>query len=117
MFATDLRVTIQQIGFAMFGPDQGAEMKAYAATHPEAGQGWLTVAGTTFGVAERVDDFCATAFVYCEVPQSVPRYPVALAIADLEPKPYEKKPDLTDDQREYVARVALDEAKARGMMN
>jgi hypothetical protein len=61
MFARDLRVTIQQIGFV-------------------AGQ----------GLAERVDDYCAVAYVMCAEPQPVPRLDVAAAIADIGRRPYER---------------------------
>ncbi len=39
MFASDLRVTIQQIGMAFFGPGQEAAMEAYERTNPVAGVG------------------------------------------------------------------------------
>lgn len=61
MFADDLRVTIQQIG----------------------------ISATTGRLAERVDDYCATAWVYCRTPQGVPRVDVAAAIADIGRLPYE----------------------------
>jgi hypothetical protein len=43
-----------------------------------------------FGIAERTDDYCATAFVYCEKPQAVPRLDVAAAVADVHRAAYEK---------------------------
>jgi hypothetical protein len=42
-----------------------------------------------WGIAERVDDFCATAFVYCRRPQAVPRLDIDAAVADIERRPYE----------------------------
>jgi len=60
MFASSLRVTIQQIGY---------------------------VGGR--GLAERVDDYCAVAFVMCAEPQPVPRVDIAAAIADIGRLPYE----------------------------
>ena len=42
------------------------------------------------GIAERVDDYCATAFVYCREPQPVPRLDPAIAIADVGRLGYEK---------------------------
>ena len=42
-----------------------------------------------WGIAERIDDYCATAYVYCTEPQQVPRLNVAAALADIERKPYE----------------------------
>ena len=38
---------------------------------------------TTFGIFERVEDYCATAFVYTAEPQAVPRVDVAAAVADI----------------------------------
>ena len=32
---------------------------------------------------ERVDDYCATAYVYCQRPQAVPRFETALAVRDI----------------------------------
>jgi len=37
-----------------------------------------------------VDDYCATAFVYCETPQPVPRVDDAAALADIERREYEQ---------------------------
>ena len=45
------------------------------ATHPAAGAGWRFDPAPglhAMGIAERVDDYCATAFVYCRRPQAVP---------------------------------------------
>jgi hypothetical protein len=54
VFHEDLKVTIQQIGYA------GAN-----------------------GIAERRDDYCASAFVYCQHPQAVGRLDINAALADL----------------------------------
>ncbi len=91
MFSTDLRVTIQQIGMAMFGPGQEAQFEEFAAAHPAAGRGWWRVDGLlAAGIVERVDDYCATAFVYAARPQAVDRVDVGAATADLERRPYER---------------------------
>lgn len=92
MFSSDLRVTIQQIGFAIFTEGQEDEMQAYLTTNPPAGSGWSYrprpgVAGV--GIAERVDDYCATSYVYCQRPQPVPRLDVSAARADIERRGYE----------------------------
>jgi hypothetical protein len=91
MFERDVRVTIQQIGAKGFALGQEAEFEAYAEAHPAAGDGWLrTLPGLlAWGIAERVDDYCATAFVYCTEPQPVPRVDVAAATADIARFPYE----------------------------
>ncbi|MEX2393585.1 MAG: glycoside hydrolase family 172 protein [Actinomycetota bacterium] len=89
MFERYLRVTIQQIGAAVFGDD--ATLEKFAETHPVAGDGWLKRSnGLTLGIHERVDDYCAAAFVYCTRPQPVPRLDVSVAVADIERLDYEK---------------------------
>jgi hypothetical protein len=42
-----------------------------------------------WGIAERVDDYCATAFTYCREPQPVPRLDLASALADISRLPFE----------------------------
>ena len=88
MFARDLRVTIQQIGYEVF---RAGDEDRMAARQP-AGEGWHRprrgdVIG--MGIAERVDDYCAVAYVMCAEPQPVPRLDVAAAVADIGRRPYE----------------------------
>src|SRR4051812_30652464 len=91
VFHDDLRVTIQQIGMHAFAAGMEDEFTRYAATHPAAGAGWQHPRGlTAFGICERVDDYCATAFVYCTEPQSVRRLDVVAAVADIDRLPYEQ---------------------------
>lgn len=95
VFADALRVTIQQIGAKFFGPGEDDARAAYEQTHPVAGEGWMTppeLGGMTFGICERVDDYCATAYVYCETPQAVPRLDPAVALADIALGPGEPVP-------------------------
>ena len=76
MFERDLRVTIQQIGAMFFPVGQEEQMAAYEKTNPVAGTGWNLDAGPAmlaWGIVERVDDYCATSYVYCTEPQPVPR--------------------------------------------
>jgi hypothetical protein len=92
MFSTDVRVTIQQIGACFFRRGQEAEFEAYACTNPAAGDGWFRDLDPPLyaaGIAERVDDYCATSYVYCTRPQPVPRLDVAAAAADIDRRPYE----------------------------
>jgi hypothetical protein len=92
MFRDELRVTIQQIGAKFFAAGQDAELTAYEQTNPVAGPGWHTGLGPgmlAWGIAERVDDFCATAYLYCTEVQPVPRVDVAAATADLTRRGYE----------------------------
>jgi hypothetical protein len=42
------------------------------------------------GIAERIDDYCAAAFVYCMEPQAVPRLDIAAALADIARKEWEE---------------------------
>ncbi len=93
MFERDLRVTIQQIGAKFFPAGQEAELAEYETTNPVAGEGWITglsPAMLAWGIAERVDDYCATSYVYCRRPQPVPRLDVAAALADIGRLPYER---------------------------
>ena len=92
VFSADLRVTIQQIGAAFFGAGQEAELADYERTHPPAGAGWNRDLGQgllAWGIVERVDDYCATSFVYCTEPQAVARVDVAAATADIGRRGYE----------------------------
>ncbi|HTO71925.1 MAG TPA: glycoside hydrolase family 172 protein [Myxococcota bacterium] len=92
VFARELRVTIQQIGYAAvpLGLSQ-AELEAFERTNPAAGTGWSrdNPRVAQHGIAERVDDYCACAYVYCRDAQPVPRLDAAAACADIERRPYE----------------------------
>jgi len=92
VYREELRVTIQQIGYALFTEGQEEELARYAQTNPAAGAGWERnpqPGVLARGIAERVDDYCATAYVYCRQPQPVPRVDIAAAIADIGRRPYE----------------------------
>jgi hypothetical protein len=92
MFATDLRVTIQQIGAMFFLAGQEEALVAYERTNPVAGEGWMRDVGPgllAWGIAERIDDYCATAYVYCKDPQPVPRVDLEAALADIARRDYE----------------------------
>jgi hypothetical protein len=93
MFTDSLRVTIQQIGAVTFLEGQEEKMRDYERTHPVAGTGYLrhlSPGVLAFGLAERVDDYCATAYVYLSTPQPVPLLDVALAAADVGRLPFER---------------------------
>ncbi len=110
MFRSDLRVTIQQIGAAFFGAGQEAELADYERDHPPAGAGWNRHPGAgllAWGIAERVDDYCATAFVYCTEAQPVLPVVVAEAVADIDRRPWEQASPF-----EYLG--SLDEAGDAG---
>ena len=64
------------------GDQPGRRRRAGSATSAPGMLAW--------GIAERVDDYCATAFVYCREPQPVPRLDVDAALADIERRDYEQ---------------------------
>ena len=93
VFREDCRVTIQQIGFASFREGHEERFEEYRRTNPAAGPGWAmnpSPGVLARGIAERVDDYCATAFVYCTKPQAVPRLDITAAIADIGRSAYEE---------------------------
>lgn len=106
VFHQRLRVTIQQIGMAAFMIGEEEQFEEYARAHPAAGQGWYRIdtertddqdgerpahpGVLAMGIAERVDDYCATAYVYATTPQPVERFDVVDAVAEIERLPYEK---------------------------
>jgi len=78
VFRESLRVTIQQIGAVFILPGEESKRAAIDARHPVAGTGWRRSQGAftaDWAIAERRDDYCAAAFVYCREPQAVRRYP------------------------------------------
>src|SRR3546814_11416866 len=83
MFVDEIKVTIQQIGMAIFNADEAEARARYQEEHSAAGSGWATVAGNSFSVVERRDDYCAPAFAYGSQRQADPRYNLAKAVADL----------------------------------
>ncbi|MEX2205726.1 MAG: glycoside hydrolase family 172 protein [Myxococcota bacterium] len=93
VFSRDLRVTLQQIGYAVVPKGGEAEFERFQRTNPAAGAGWLrnNPAVAVHGLSERVDDYCATAYLYCRDAQPVPRLDVAAATADIARRPYEQK--------------------------
>jgi hypothetical protein len=93
VFRDDLRVTIQQIGYALFREGEEKAFGRYAESNPAAGRGWERNSSPGViarGIAERVDDYCATAFVYCSEPQAVPRLDLPAALADIDRREYER---------------------------
>jgi hypothetical protein len=86
VFERELRVTLQQIGYAVFGHGQEEALRRFEATNPPAGQGFDRSDPRLLarGIAERVDDCCAAAFVYCREAQPVPRLDLPAALADIE---------------------------------
>jgi hypothetical protein len=99
VFRSAFRATLQQIGGIAIAKGKEHLMNRYEV----AGTGWVTEANkpdglqlppgsVAWGIAERVDDYCATAFVYCSRPQPVPRLDVQSAVRDLAALSYEATP-------------------------
>jgi hypothetical protein len=86
VFRDRLRVTIQQIGAIILPPDSDTVKDEIDATGIVAGSGWRHIGrswGEWFAVCERVDDYCATAYVYCRDVQAVTPVDVDAAVADV----------------------------------
>jgi hypothetical protein len=96
IFQETLTATIQQIGFLPILRGQESTIPELERKYTLAGEGWVrNVEGAPFSAsatAERKDDYCATAFVYCLAPQPVPRLDVKAAVADIGLRSYEKRP-------------------------
>jgi len=93
VFAEDIKVTVQQIGAIFISESDKQEFDVIADRNEVAGPGWIMNMGPgihAFGLAEREDDFCATAFVYCQSSQPVPRLNLDLAVENIARMPYEK---------------------------
>ncbi|WP_216216019.1 glycoside hydrolase family 172 protein [Amycolatopsis aidingensis] len=97
VFAEELRVTIQQIGADHFLEGEQDRLDRAIAEGRVAGNGIQrrhegpVIAS---GLFERIDDYCATAFVVCERPQPVPKVDIGLATADLSRRSYEEPDEL-----------------------
>jgi hypothetical protein len=93
VFRERLRVSIQQIG-ALPVPKGRDDLRQRMEREGRlAGTGWLALrneVAEVYGICERQDDYCATAYVYCREPQPVPRLELAAALADIERRPYEQ---------------------------
>ncbi len=92
VFERSLRVTIQQIGAVILPPGADEARAAIESDGVLAGNGWQPIGkeGAAFAIVERVDDYCATAFVYCRDVQPVVTVPLADAVADIARFPYER---------------------------
>ena len=105
VFRHDLRVTIQQIGFALF--DVGREDDFAAIETLTAGAGWYRDVAPgvihALGLYERSDDYCATAFVYALQAQPVPRLDLPAALADIGRRDYEAPSSLEQLSAAFLA--------------
>ena len=91
-FERELRVTLQQIGAVAIPRGQSALRERIEREGRAAGGGFLPLRGAleAFGICERQDDVCATAFLYLRDAQEVPRVDRASACADLLRREWEK---------------------------
>jgi hypothetical protein len=92
VFREQLRATLQQIGAVAVPRGRSEIRQRLEAAGRAAGEGFFEIAEgvlESFGICERRDDVCATAFVYCQEPQAVPRLDVAAALADIERRDWE----------------------------
>ena len=87
------RVTIQQIGAKGVPARPGGRVRGLRGDQParpgRAGCDDLAPGLLAWGIAERVDDYCATAYVYCTEAQPVPASTRRVATADIARFPYE----------------------------
>jgi hypothetical protein len=93
VFERELRATLQQIGAVYVPRGGGALRERLERAGRVAGGGWLareTRALDAFGICERQDDVCATAYLYLRDPQPVPRLDLSAALADLARRPWER---------------------------
>ena len=94
IFQREMRVTIQQIGYAVFRAGEDETFERYSRSNPPAGTGWTENPSPrirAMGIAERVDDYSAAAFVYCREPQAVTPLDVKGALVDIERRDYEDR--------------------------
>ncbi|HEU4428566.1 MAG TPA: glycoside hydrolase family 172 protein [Myxococcota bacterium] len=92
VFERELRVTLQQIGAVPVPKGDLALRDRLERAGRVAGGGWFPAGSAleAFGICERQDDVCATAFLYLRDAQPVPRVDPALACADLERRAWEQ---------------------------
>jgi hypothetical protein len=91
VFERELRVTLQQIGAVAIPRGQGALRERLEREGRAAGGGFQALRGglESFGICERQDDVCATAFLYLRDAQAVPRVEARSACADIARREWE----------------------------
>jgi hypothetical protein len=93
IFQKKLKVTIQQIGFDSIAAGEEHKADELKKSGKIAGRGLSLSPNPSLyatGIFERVDDYCATAFVYLKKPQSVSPLNLDTVISEIERLPYEK---------------------------
>lgn len=91
-FAREARVTLQQIGAVAIPRGQGALRERLEREGRAAGGGFAPLRGglEAFGICERQDDVCATAYFYLQDAQAVPLVDARTACADLGRREWER---------------------------
>jgi hypothetical protein len=92
VFRERIRVTLQQIGAVPILKSQSALRQRIDREGRIAGAGWTDLGDGSFeafGICERQDDVCATAYLYLREPQAVPQLELANVLADIERRPWE----------------------------
>jgi hypothetical protein len=96
IFRETFTATIQQIGAIAVAHGQESQIDALSKRYTLAGNGWQRAPEgapfSAFAIAERRDDYCAAAFVYCRLPQPVPRVDIKGAAMDIALREYEGAP-------------------------
>ena len=92
-FRERIRVTLQQIGAVAVPRGESAIRRTMEDSGRAAGGGFHDIPDgplEAFGICERQDDVCATAFVYCREAQPVERVDLEHAAADIERRDWEE---------------------------
>jgi hypothetical protein len=84
VFRDSIKVTLQQIGSAVFQQGEEQTLAMFRDGVTTAGEGWIEGRFGAFTLYERSDDWCVTAFAFCRDPQPVLRVDASIATADLE---------------------------------
>lgn len=96
IFRETFTATIQQIGAIAVAHGEESQIEALSKRYTLAGNGWERASQgapfSAFAIAERRDDYCAAAFVYCRLPQPVPRVDIKAAAMDIALREYEGAP-------------------------
>ena len=78
VFRDSIKVTLQQIGSAVFGRVKNRRSRCSDEDVTTAGDGWIEGGFGAFTLYERSDDWCATGFAYCRDAQPVVRVDAAV---------------------------------------
>lgn len=92
VFHERIRVTLQQIGAVPVLKNQREVRRRIDREGRIAGSGWSDLGDgplEAFGICERQDDVCATAYLYLREPQGVPQLELASVLADVERREWE----------------------------